>query len=746
MSYPFESRLGEQLYRILPEVYRQPVEAYRRTPGKLQGQASGEGSPDDLAKYLDSHGHLLDLIHATLQQQLKDIFPESSQDWILPYFAELLAANIVSPDSKGKHAEIANAISWRQRKGTLRCAEEIAEAVGEVEVEIQEGWQRVAMTPRVGTVVMPSSARDSTLHLDMGQTAEAILHPDLPAVMVDMRRVSRAVAAQTANPAARVSQLGGVRQTWRQANHQGVPCSPGSFDDVSRRTVDMRTPTTVQGHFHHKRLLAYTPPPVGFFSLGPIQLEWSKRNDEPYAHIIEEKKENGVVTLRNLSSRIIEVTDDVSLGPDGFYKIEGLHFKTSLTVAAGGRLELHRVEADRIEVSSVTSDEPVLSAVDCLLQTLSVGSGIAVLDNCTILGDAFLSGIDAKNCIFMNIIGTAISGVLQYCRIPEAAPLSAEKMTTKDCTFDEPLFFNHQIELTSRAVLAPHGPKSINAGADDGGEMGYFHRGREGYPVVIQGDFTAGDSLLLQSDTEFPITDLIFEGSVEVENGQLTLRRTAFFSLQVNTPLQSDTNGLVIPSLNARDCLFDNITVTSGLARLEYCTVMEKVDCRHLQASDSLFAGSIVNVEKMTPAEEVPTLLNCIRYSSIIPEALPHASLRSLRLIDANDKLTLGTNTSEAPIFIAFAYCQEKKLHTRSTLFGEPGYGVLSSATPDAIRFGAEDGGEIGAYHHRFYSLKQEATLEKMREFLPVGIEPVLIQDTRLLYVLPELLIAENPT
>lgn len=82
----------------------------------------------------------------------------------------------------------------------------------------------------------------------------------------------------------------------------------------------------------------------------------------------------------------------------------------------------------------------------------------------------------------------------------------------------------------------------------------------------------------------------------------------------------------------------------------------------------------------------------------------------------------------------------------RSTLFGEPGYGVLASTAPDAIRFGAEDGGEIGAYHHRFYSLKQEATLEKMREFLPVGIEPVLIQDTRLLYVLPELLTADNPT
>ena len=59
MSYAFDSRLGEQLYRLLPEVYR--------TRDKKAAQVSGS---QDLAKYLDAHGHLLDLIHATLQQQL----------------------------------------------------------------------------------------------------------------------------------------------------------------------------------------------------------------------------------------------------------------------------------------------------------------------------------------------------------------------------------------------------------------------------------------------------------------------------------------------------------------------------------------------------------------------------------------------------------------------------------------------------------------------------------------------------
>jgi hypothetical protein len=194
VSYSFDSRLGEQLYQLLPEVYR--------SRDKTSGRAGEAAKSEGLARYLDAHGHLLDLIHATLEQQLRDTLPESSQDWLLPYFAQLLAANIVSPDSDGKHAEIKNAVSWRQRKGTLRCAEEIAEAVGQMEVEIQEGWKRVAMTPRIGMPLMPARVWDDTLNIgdnlkfDKRVPSEIAQHPALPAATVDLRRQSRQIEAR----------------------------------------------------------------------------------------------------------------------------------------------------------------------------------------------------------------------------------------------------------------------------------------------------------------------------------------------------------------------------------------------------------------------------------------------------------------------------------------------------------------------------------------------------------------------
>ena len=118
--------------------------------------------------------------------------------------------------------------------------------------------------------------------------------------------------------------------------------------------------------------------------------------------------------------------------------------------------------------------------------------------------------------------------------------------------------------------------------------------------------------------------------------------------------------------------------------------------------------------------------------------------IRALGLLDERGETALGSNTMAVPVFINFEYCDPAGFEKRTPVFGEPGYGVLNPVTPDVIRFGAEDGGEMGACHHKLYSLKAEAVLDKMREFLPVGIEPILIPDPRLLHVPPEQIISEE--
>ena len=117
-----ESNIGRQLYEILPAVYRH----------RDNGDPNTQG---DLSKYLDACGELLDLVRATLLQRLADSFPDNPpegeaacQEWLLPYFAQLVDARLVSPHPRGQRDEVANAVGWRQRKGTVRCAEDIAES------------------------------------------------------------------------------------------------------------------------------------------------------------------------------------------------------------------------------------------------------------------------------------------------------------------------------------------------------------------------------------------------------------------------------------------------------------------------------------------------------------------------------------------------------------------------------------------------------------------------------------------
>jgi hypothetical protein len=64
--------------------------------------------------------------------------------------------------------------------------------------------------------------------------------------------------------------------------------------------------------------------------------------------------------------------------------------------------------------------------------------------------------------------------------------------------------------------------------------------------------------------------------------------------------------------------------------------------------------------------------------------------------------------------------------------FGSRGGAVLDLGTSDAIRFGAEDGGEMGAYHDIGYARQDQAIVEKLEDHLPYGVVPVLIPDPRL--------------
>ena len=673
------TQAGQQLFELLPEVYRS-----RDTIGP---EARG-----DLARYLDACGHLLDLIRRTLDQRLADIFPDDSaaglagQTWLLPYIADLLDVRMVSPDEAGRREEVANAVAWRQRKGTLKVVEQIAELVGRLEAELQEGWKRVATTPRVGLPLLPAKALGESEEFDGFKQHPnwAARHPGLNSAMVDLRYPSRALQLSDLptdtpqNPAAKQTNFGGTRAWWRQVNPHGAPCFPGSYEDIARRTVDVRTPSWRQGHHHPKRALLYAPPPLGFFSPDPFP-----------------------------------VVQDPEFKEGGEHLLEDHHVEGTLVVSAG-RLTLRRCTVETLDISVSSPDECVLEAEDCLFDTLLAGAGAVRLESCTVMKKLTVLKIDAANCLFNDgSIDAPITGTIRYSRVPASSIPGVELV---QCTTETPLFFSDSLGAPLRGVLRPDSPQPVLFGAEDGGEMGAYHHGRQGRPVRIP--LADDEEVSLVADSAYVLSDLLFEGqgAVRIVQGALNLQRVAAAKLVVHSASDVDEQGALQPVLIAQDCLFDQVEAVEGLARLEYCTVLTQLTVDRLQASDCLF------VSGLTLGSASDSHPHCIRFSRIPPDQ-PDPPVQFLLSYH---------NTGHAPVFQEFEFDEEDGVIRRRPEFGEPGCAVLHPAAPEQIRFGAEDGGEMGAHHAWRYSLLLAAVQDKLKDFLPVGIEAVIVPDLRL--------------
>jgi hypothetical protein len=164
--------------------------------------------------------------------------------------------------------------------------------------------------------------------------------------------------------------------------------------------------------------------------------------------------------------------------------------------------------------------------------------------------------------------------------------------------------------------------------------------------------------------------------------------------------------------LSARSSLFGALHVVGSLARLEYCTVLGGTTLDVVQASDCIFAGSFA----ASGPGGAPMIGDCLRYSRVAPSILGQR---------APEVAAMPCCTGESPVFFERDFAR--------ALAGQPGCGVLHPSAPAAVCAGAEDGGEMGTYHEQRHCLSRSAVVEKLAEHLPVGMEPVLVPDAKLL-------------
>ena len=476
-----ERSQAEVLYQILPALYRQ------RDNG-------------DLRDYCEAAGQLLDRIDATLVQRLADNFPDNPldgssacQEWLIPYFADLLDVRLVSPLAEGRRDEVANAVRWRQGKGTLQVAEEIAQAVGRLEVVLHEGWRRVAVTPRLDMPRLPARSFGYAQELPEAPPSLAARHPGLPAVTVDFRCPGGAVAAAVSNPAAQQSNIDGDTRSWRQSGHHGAPCQPDSYQDSSLRSVDFRTPDWHRGHYHPDRILLYTLPPAGRFDPSAETVAWSEDPDTAFLQRIEVIAGDNSTTFRNrswggddfvpvnISGVILLGQEADGVGDADYHRwiFQGVNLLDMLQ-ADSGRIELRDCAAMRVEVHSIDYERPVVSARGCLINDLQAARGVSQLEYCTVLDSTLSEILYASETIFLGTIrkhhlplAAPDIGCLRYCRIRHDQSLGGMRMVRS--TRAAPVFYSTHFGRRGCGVLHPATPAAIRHGAEDGGEMGVHH-------------------------------------------------------------------------------------------------------------------------------------------------------------------------------------------------------------------------------------------------------------------------------
>ena len=139
-----------------------------------------------------------------------------------------------------------------------------------------------------------------------------------------------------------------------------------------------------------------------------------------------------------------------------------------------------------------------------------------------------------------------------------------------------------------------------------------------------------------------------------------------------------------------------------GSLTLQGCTVIGKVHAALFTLiSDSIVWAALASGDSWPAAFLTDRKQQgCVRFSYLPASAVVPRQFECVQLGESVPR----------PVFYSLRY-------------GDPGYAKLLPSTDDSIRRGADDGGEMGAFHFVLAPLRETDLLVRLQEYLPVGLE-----------------------
>lgn len=130
----YQAYYAGKLWGLLPAVYREE-----------DGEDADSAGP--LRELVDRIGAQAAVVRRAIDRMWEDQSVETAEDWVVPYIGDLLATNLVSSmGPRERRLDVAKAIYYRRRKGTLGILEEIARDVTGWDARVVEFFRRLART------------------------------------------------------------------------------------------------------------------------------------------------------------------------------------------------------------------------------------------------------------------------------------------------------------------------------------------------------------------------------------------------------------------------------------------------------------------------------------------------------------------------------------------------------------------------------------------------------------------------
>ncbi|HXZ39757.1 MAG TPA: hypothetical protein VEG68_03385 [Terriglobales bacterium] len=189
----------------------------------------------------------------------------------------------------------------------------------------------------------------------------------------------------------------------------------------------------------------------------------------------------------------------------------------------------------------------------------------------------------------------------------------------------------------------------------------------------------------------------------ELPNLQLMVQKSICGGMRVHELAVATISDSIIDANALTNVAYSAVDGASGggALTLENCTVIGKIHAALL----TLVTDSIVLAE-LAPNDTWSASLwadrkqqGCVRFSYLPASAVIP---RQYECVEEGG--------SAQPLFYSLGY-------------GDPDYGKLLPSTDDTVRRGADDGGEMGAFHFVMSPARETDLLTRMNEYLPVGLE-----------------------